>query len=283
MSTGPIRMDELVRSARADRLRARLPRYLALGALVILCLAGLRSIVAPAGAETEPAEVLVDVAAEELAMRFARTYLTYDAARPDARERALAAMVPEDLDTGAGSYAERGSQEVEWVEVAQHQEALAGGVIIVVAAQIAGDPAPTYLAVPIERRSSGALQISGYPSLVGPPTLATGSSTGGEEVDDPEISQVVSRVVSNYLAGEESNLKADLTDPATYSLPTEQLTVRGGLLELRWAAGPETPAVLATVEAVDGDGASWTFTYEVGIDQSGDRTYATYIETVPNA
>jgi hypothetical protein len=73
------------------RLAGDLPRYL----LYALCLAGLaasaRFAIAPprpaAGAMTRPAPPPPDLAAEGYASLFARRYLTWDAAEPQASER----------------------------------------------------------------------------------------------------------------------------------------------------------------------------------------------------
>jgi hypothetical protein len=278
------RVEELRRSARAERLRARAPRYAFLALATILCLVGLKTIVSPPAPaiSSDATAGLVDQAAEDFALRFTRAYLTYDAARPELRERALRPFLPEELDVDAGMVPSRGSEDVEWLQVAQHQEALAGGVVIVVAAQLGGEPEPTYLAVPIERRPSGDLQLINYPSIVGPPAITTAALPSYEEVDDKEVVTVVQRVVTNYLAGEEADLRADLAPEATYSLPAQQLSVQS-VDDVTWATTPENPAVLVTVEATDSDRSIWTLTYEVGIDQSGGRTTATYVETVPNA
>jgi hypothetical protein len=277
-------IDELQRSARADRLRARAPRYLFIALVVILSLAGLKSILSSDGAAPAAAagDALVDQAEEDFALRFARAYLTYDVANPDLRERALRSYVPQELDSDAGMVPARGSQSVEWMQVAQHQEALAGGVVIVVAAQLDTRKEPLYLAVPVQRRPDDALQLVTYPSLVGGPTISSAPAPTFEEVDDTQVSTVAERVIRNYLAGEGSNLDADLAPDAVISLPAEPMKVQS-VDDVTWATDPSNPAVMVTVEATDSSRALWTLTYEVGIDQSTGRTLATYVETVPNA
>lgn len=284
LDRGRVEVEVLVRSARAERLKANLPRYLFIGLIGILCLAGLKTILSPAQASSEDEEIvgLVDQAAEGLALRFTRSYLTYDADRPGPRQRALASMLPGDVDSDAGLVPRSGTQRVEWVEIAQHQEALTGGVVIVVAAQISGAPTITYLAVPIVRRSGGSLAIDGYPSLVGPPTVSTASRESRQEVGDEAITDTVGRVLTNYLRGESDDLTPDLAAAATFSLPAQSLRVLS-VDDVVWASDPETPAVLATVSATDAERARWTLTYEVGVDTSSGRTLITYIETVPNA
>lgn len=275
---------ELRRSARSEQLRARAPRILFTALVVILSLAGLKSIVS--GAEAAPAEEssagMVDQATEDFAMRFARAYLTYDVANPDLRERQLAAYVPDELDSNAGLTPARGSQDVEWMQVAQHQEALAGGVVIVVAAQLDTRKEPIYLAVPVERRPNDALQLVNYPSIVGPPTISRAPAPAFEEVDDPQLSATVERVVRNYVSLSSENLAADLAPDVEVSMPAEAMKVQS-VVDVTWASTPDNPAVIVTVEARDSLRALWTLAYEVGIDQSGGRTTATYVETLPDA
>ena len=76
---------------------------------------------------------MVDNAAQDFAQRFARAYLTYDAARPGRRERMLRPLVPEDFDPGAG-VTPRGHQEVLWTPDPSNLEAIAGCRLVVVAA-----------------------------------------------------------------------------------------------------------------------------------------------------
>ncbi|MQA76584.1 MAG: hypothetical protein GEU88_20060, partial [Solirubrobacterales bacterium] len=155
MSAAPRRIAEHVqlvrRSARWDRMRARAPRLLFVGATVILSLLGARELVAPAA--TSPAAAVgasVDHRAEDLAQRFARAYLSFDPAQPGARERRLRGLVPDDLELDAGLVA-REPQRVLWTQVAQNQEAIAGGRVIVAAAGVSTQTDPVYLAVPVFR------------------------------------------------------------------------------------------------------------------------------------
>lgn len=198
------------RSARLERLLARVPRYLFSGLVVVLSLLGVRELVFAAQSQAPGAAgPVADVAAEDFAQRFARAYLTYDVSRPAARERALGELVPDELPGDAG-LALRGSQEVLWTEVAQNQEAIAGGRVIVVEAGVSTQEAALYLAVPVGRDAAGALELTGYPSLVGPPIVGRGERPEREEIEDGEILAVARRVVANYLAGERVNLAADL-------------------------------------------------------------------------
>lgn len=270
------------RSARLERLRARAPRYLAMGVLAVTSAIGLREIVLPErpAPAPKPADVNVDQAAEDFAVEFTRAYLTYDAARPQVRERGLSRFVPEELDVDAGFVANRGSQTVLWAEVAQNQEALAGGRVIAVAAQTDRQPEPVYLGVTVARDRAGNLVLGGYPALMGPPATNTGAELPTREpVEDGEVLQVARRVVKNYLAGEGADLEADLADSAVVTLPTVRLRVVG-TEEVVWTGGPGSGAALATVLAVDGRGGEYTLTYELGLLDRG-RPLVSFIHTVP--
>jgi hypothetical protein len=278
--TAAARLRLVRRSARLERLRARAPRYLFVAALAILCLAGLRAIVVPAqSASGEGGTVVVDNAAQEFAQRFARAYLTYDAARPDLRERLLRSVVPSDFDPGASTTAGRGSQRVLWTEIATNQEAIAGGRVIVVAAGVSSQKEPIYLSVPVARLG-GALGVTAYPSIVGPPVYSRAPLPERAEVEDREVLAVAKRAIANYLAGEMTNLNADLARGTLVSPPSPSLELRS-VDDVVWAAGEGSSAVLVTVSAADERRALWTLSYEIGVARERGRAVVTFIETVP--
>lgn len=270
------------RSARWERVRSRGPRYVFVATTVVLSLVGARELISPGGSASPPSRAVgVDHASEEFAQRFARTYLSYDAARPAARERALRGLVPDDLALDGGLIA-RGTQRVLWTEVAQNQEAIAGGRVIVIAARVSTQTEPLYLAVPVYRSAAGAVGLADYPSLVGPPATSRTAFADRDEVEEAEIVAVARRVVTNYLAREAQNLAADLLPEADVSLPTRELDVRS-VEDVTWAAGVGSSAVLATVVARDAQRLSWTLTYELGMTARAGRPYVTFVETVPTA
>lgn len=256
-------------SARYGRLRARAPRYAFLAFVALMCLAGIRATLAPPG--QSPVAPLpgppLDYAEQDFALRFARAYLAYDGARPEARERALAPFASGGLEIGAGFFPPRsGAQSVRWAEVAQAQRPLAGGAIITVAAKLSTAARPVYLSVPVERGKGGAIYLASYPSFVGPPLSArpAPAQSGGDPVDDGEVSALVRRALANYLAADAENLSADLADAATVTLPTNHLRLTG-LNQLDWVKGRGGGAVLATIDATDARGGSYTLRYEVGL------------------
>ena len=270
------------RSAVAQRMRARAPRYLFVALVGIFCVLGLREVVAPEPVPAPPnVDINVDQAAEQLAQRFARAYLSADLAHPGPRERELASMLPTDLDPSGGFSPERSSRQVTLTEVAQNQEALAGGRIIVVYAET-DDGEHFYLAVPIERASGSAMTISGYPSFVGPPVVSRRPTHERTELEDPEILGVARRALANYLAASGRNLRADLALGAEISMPPNPLRM-AAVEDANWADGPASGAVLLTVRAVASDRSSYELTYELGVASSAGRTLITFIEVVPTS
>ena len=277
------RIERVRRSARTERLRARVPRYIGIGFLAITSLVGIRQILLPAepvpGAP--PAEASADPAAENLAEQFTRAYLSYDAAHPEERERELRPFLGDELEPDGGLVAERGQQDVLWTRVAQSLPREDEGRTVVLAARTSTQMEPLYLAVGVERDGEGALRLAGYPSLVGPPSVSQGSSfEDREEVEEPKVAAMARRVVANYVAGQERNLRADLAPDAAISLPTTELRL-DALDELLWAEGPGSDAVVANVRALDARRNSYALSYEIGVEQRRGRPYATYVQTVP--
>jgi hypothetical protein len=280
--TMPTRVRRGWRSPRRARLAARAPRYLATATLLVLCAAGLHSILSPVAAATAPPRVEAgpDAPSEDFALQFARAYLSYDAADPGRRQRALAPFTSSDLAAGAGFTPSGGAREVLWADVASDQPALAGGRVITVAAAVSDQSAPLYLAVTVSHRPGRPLSLLGYPSLVGAPAIATAATPPSRvAVTEPALTEVVERVLRNYLAGSAPNLRADLTDDAQVTLPTLRLRA-GEVTQVEWVAGPASEAVLATVTAADEAGNTYTLTYELGI-AFRERPYVDFIEVVP--
>ena len=269
-------------SARRSRYAASAPRYLVTLVLVVFLLLGLRATFFPPGeaAPPPPPRASADAPSHDFALQFARAYLTYDAARPGARTRALVPFVPDALDPAAGFFPSRGSQRVTWAQVASDQRALAGGRVITVAAGVSTQQRPIYLAVTVIHEPGEPLALGAYPSFVGAPVIDTTISAPERvAVTDEAVLQVVDRVVNNYLAGAAPNLKADLTANAVVTLPTVVLNVQS-VEEVVWTAGPASGAVLATVTAEDRNGAIYTLAYELGIAYR-ERPYVEFIEVIP--
>lgn len=260
-------------SARLARARARVPRYAFLAFVVVMCAAGMRSILAPAAPAPAPGRggPPLDFAEQSFALGFARAYLTYDSAHPERREAALEPFLAAGLELGAGFVPpDSGAQRVRWVDVAQAQRPLSGGVAITVEAKLSDAREPVYLSVPVQRAKGGAIYLAGYPSFVGPPLHGSqgGGERGGEPVDDAALSALVKRALANYLAGDAEDLSADLASAATVTLPSVDLALRD-VERLDWVHGTGGGAVLATVGAAGPRGGSYTLLYEVGVQRSG--------------
>lgn len=268
---------------RAAALRAAAPRYLALGVLVLLLLLGLRSLfLSPATSAPARAAATADAPSRAFALQFARAYLTYDVEHPAERGRALAPFLSDAVDGEAGFFAAGGRQEVIWAEVASDQPALTGGRAITVVAAISTQPVPVYLTVTVAHEFGGPLSLVGYPAFVGAPAISRDAPTvSRSSVEDEQLTAVVARALRNYLAGSAQNLKADLAPGAAVTLPTLPLRVRS-VGRVDWLGRSGSRAVLATVEASDASGATYTLAYELGI-AIRDRPYIDFIEVVPTS
>jgi hypothetical protein len=267
-------------SVRVARLRAVAPRYVAIAVLAVLLLLGLRSLLWPPRPHSASLPAQADLPSRSFALQFARAYLAYDANRPAARLRELAPFVPENLDRAAGVFPQSGRQKVLWADIASDQPALTGGRVLTVAAGVSTQALPVYLAIPVRHPPSQPVSLAGYPSFVGAPLVDTEApSQSYEEVSTDAISEVVTRVLRNYLAGSIANLRADLTDDAVVTLPTVSLRLER-LSQLVWLGGAGSGAVMATVTAHDANGVSYTLTYEVGVVE-GERPYVSFIEVIP--
>lgn len=268
------------RDVRGARLRAAAPRYLALAALALLVALGLKGLLWPVAPPPVPrAPAAADAPSEDFALQLARAYLTYDSARPQARSRALAPFLAGGLDSGAGFFAASGAQRVRWAEIASDQPALAGGRVITVAAALSTRRLPVYLALTVRHRSRRGLALVGYPSFVGAPLVGAAAQPSGAPVEDPALKAVLGRVLRNYLAGDAADLRADLAPGAAVTLPTLALRVQR-IARLEWIGHAHSGAVLATLGAADGRGATYTLVYELGVERR-ERPYVDFIEVIP--
>jgi hypothetical protein len=135
---------------------------------------------------------------------------------------------------------------------------------------------PYYLSVPVERDAHGSLFVPHYPALVGAPPMATHAAASDEpEVENSGLRSVARRAVTNYLAREDANLRADLDRSAVVALPPRAFELRD-VSAITWA-GPRRVAVQVRAE---GGGASWELRYELGVVRR-ERWYVRSIETNP--
>jgi len=277
------RLEARWRSVRRARYAAATPRYLATAVLAVFFLLGVKTCFMGRSTTSAaiPAAPAADSPSQDFALQFARAYLTYDAAHPGRRVQALAPYVGDVLSSGAGFSPSRGSQTVIWAQVASDQRALIGGRVITVAAALSARRLPVYLAVTVRHDPDSRLELGGYPSFVGAPAIAAhGTSPQLESVADPALSEVVERVLRHYLGCAADDLEADLSSDAEVTLPTQRLRLES-VDQLAWLAGSGSRAVLATLTATDGTGATYTLAYELGIAYR-ERPYVDFIEVIPS-
>lgn len=286
MSTAPVhaRVKVAARPLWQIRVAREWPRYL-LSALAVAGLAAsARFAIDPPRPATPkvaaPGPAPPDLAAEGFASLFARSYLTWNAADPEAHERNLASFIGAGMEPNAGMQPpSSGEQQVQWTEVVQEREPLPGEHVYTVAAQT-DDAGLLYLTVSVVRTAGGSLALDGYPAFVGGP--ATGPAQAQEhlrEVNEPALATVVGRALRNYLSASGSELAADLTSDARVSLPSATLSLES-VQHLDWAPG--TGAVLAIVQVQDARGARYTLAYELDVARVQGRWEVSAIQTDPN-
>jgi hypothetical protein len=264
------------------RHAASLPRYLAIGVLVLFVALGVRSaFFSSSGTVAAPLRrAEADAPSQDFALQFARAYLGYDSRWPERLARALAPFLPSALEGAAGTYAAAGRQRVLWAQVASDQPALAGGRVVTVAAGVSTQRLPIYLAVTVRHDRGRPLALIGYPALVGAPAIASSApAVRRDAVADSALSEVLDRVLRNYLAGASADLEADLSPGAEVVLPTLRLRLQS-VEETVWLGGRGSGAVLATVNATDSRGADYTLSYELGVVYR-ERPYVDFIEVIP--
>jgi hypothetical protein len=266
------------------RLVRSAPRYLFLASCTAGLLASARFAIAPprpAAPKARVTSVAPDLAARGYATLFARRYLTWEAAKPEASSLALSAMSGPALEPDAGlTLPPSGEQRVLWAEVVQERSATPARHVYTVAAQT--DTAGlVYLAVTVAREPDGRLALIGYPAFVGAPAAdAAQTAAGGSEVDEAGLTTVVERALRNYLAASSEELSADLSAGARVAVPAASLTLIS-MSRLSWSA--DRRSVLAVVRASDARGAQYTLGYEADVEEVHGRWELSAIEVDPTA
>jgi hypothetical protein len=267
------------------RLTRELPRYLMCALAVAGLAASARFAIAPprptapAAATRGPAPA--DRAAEGYAALFARRYLSWNAAEPQAGAHALQSFVGGGMEPDAGlQLPPSGQQHVEWVEVVQQREPVPGEHLYTIAAQT--DTAGLlYLTVGVMRTADGSLALAGYPAFVGSPASGPAQPRGRlREVADPALATVVQRALRNYLAASASELAADLTSGARVSLSGLALSLES-VQHLDWS--PDGRSVLAIVQALDARGVQYTLDYELDVAREEGRWEVSAVQMDPDA
>lgn len=267
------------------RLTRDLPRYLLAAVSLAGLLASARFAIAPppggAGRTVGMSAEAPDRAAEGFAVLFARLYLTWDAADPQTAARLLSGFTGGGMEAEAGLVPpSRGSEQVLWAQVIQERSVGAGGHVYTVAAQT--DTAGLlYLTVGVERGADRSLALAGYPAFVGPPASSPSAPPAHpREVADQGLVTVLARALRNYLAGNASELAADLTPDAHVALPPNQLGLQS-VQRLGWS--PDGRSVLARVVAQDARGAQYTLDYELDVARAQGRWEVAAVQMNPLA
>lgn len=272
--------------ARSARMLARAPRIIFISLIVIFTLAGLRSTFLPSTPtiENEVTGPPVDYSEQEFAEGFTRAYLSYSP-NLEARQASLIEYLPDGADPDAGfTPPANQTQKVTDIALSQVEEMVQGGRIYTMAVDVSTQRDPIYLAVPVARsEDDGGLFLNGFPAIVGAPLtnpseLATNAT--GLQVEDPVLIEVVERTLTNYLATNASNLRADLTPEAVVTLPTAPLNVDNAEIPV-WAGDETSGAVVMTVNASNGMGGSYRLTYEVGVEPAEPGWKVNFIQVAP--
>jgi hypothetical protein len=265
------------------RLAQNLPRYVLCAAACAGLIASARFALfpprggaAPTVARTPP---LADRAAEGFAVLFARRYLTWDAAQPQASERLLGPMAGSAMALDAGlTLPANGAQHVEWAEVVQQREPQPGAHVYTVAAQTDASGL-VYLAVGVTRLATGSLVLSGYPAFVGAPAHGPSQLPAhAPSVADASLAAVVRRALRNYLAASPEELAADLSAGAHVAVPEMVLTLET-VQSLVWSA--DGRSVRAVAQARDLRGARYTLGYELDVVDVDSRWEVSAVEMDP--
>jgi conjugative transposon protein TcpC len=259
------------RPAALSRVVGLAPRALALVAIGMLALLGLRGLV-QGGSRTvrvlaPPAPAAEALPARALAERFARAYLSWDPRRPSAREDALAGLASPDLGPGAGLSppATGPAQRVRFTQVVDERAGAGGTRVVTVATRTSRET--VYLAVPVLVAPDGALALVQPPALVGPPLIDIERTAPDEApVEDPALAEVARRAVLNYLTGDRANLVADLAPGASVVMPRPLAAL--SVERVSWADRARGLVSVAVRAALSG-GARAELRYELAVVDQG--------------
>jgi hypothetical protein len=269
------------------------------GVLAALLLLGVRTLVlsvtnarlarpaaAPAATDTSGFPTL---AAEAFAAQFGQAYETYDSANVQAHQQAVAAYLPEGSDPTVG-WDGQGKQIAavgvpSGITVLDQRRA-----VVVVAVQVGPfrdgreqTPRWVYLAVPIVA-DRGALAVSGKPSIVAPPALASvqpvTQAVGSEDTDlESSLKQTLPAFLKAYASSSQAELQV-------YAAPGVTLRGLGGQVELSELTGvvvpqggPDQRTALITVRWADrASGASFTQDYRLRLTQVAGQWHVSAVE-----
>ncbi|MGC5401899.1 hypothetical protein ACPXCP_39935 [Streptomyces sp. DT20] len=186
----------------------RLGRGLVWGVLGLAAITGIRSWVVPARVRLPPqtapvtAPAYPEAAAQAVAARLARAYLTWDAEAPEARAAELAAIMPPGSDPAMG-WDGKGRQDVTAVEPGAVDPGPGGRAHVRVEALLAAAGAGqrarwVALDVPVVKTPGGQVAVTGQPGFLGVPATGPKAPDGPGPVTDPELSQATAGPVREF-------------------------------------------------------------------------------------
>jgi hypothetical protein len=268
------------KSWRRERLAARGPQLALMVCCGVLSAVGLRAVL---GTEPVPAtqtvgtvpEARSDDEARALAEEFARTYLTWDASKPEQRVARLRRLAPELADDAEGaSLALIGRQSVKWSAIAGDERSGGRRRVTVLVDTSRG---AVSLSVPFTRGTDGRLQIADYPALVAVPSVtAEQEAPVLSPVSDDELVATATRALRSYLQRRGDALSADLLPGAVVALP-DAVTRLVAVDEVEWAVANRELRV--GLRAGWQDGGELRLTYALGVARQAGRWFVCWIGT----
>lgn len=221
------------------RWKTKILRGLIYSVLVLLLIGGLRNIIAPkSGPSADEITATVrtslgdtgfpTTAAEGFAVRFANTYLNYDAETREARTLALATYSQEASEGIWGWTGSEGTQQVINGPFIAAKPVVKdrSNALVTVAAQVSGG-AWVYLSIPVYANERGALVISGPPAFVSPPARAVAPGASAPAADDDTLVQTLTTdVLPGYFKAWAASNTVDL---ARYITPDATAAASSGL------------------------------------------------------
>lgn len=237
------------------RLLARAPRIALIVATGVLTLAGLRAAIAPghAAPATVAATSRPPQAVAAFAEAFVRDYLTWTAADDGQREQRLSGYLADDLDDDGGMAPRPGSTRTpRWTVAGEPRAAGHERWEVPVMAALSGGSRLTVTVPVTTGRDGRQMTVSDYPAIT---ALAARGNAPADRyphaIEDPELERVITRATRNYLAGNTTDLQADLA-PGTRLTTPDQTSRLLSIDDIAWQTEGRTLAVLATTQTPDG-------------------------------
>jgi hypothetical protein len=250
-------------------------RILLWATLVVLLVAGIRSIIGPrvlpSGPTTGQRVSFPADAAKAYATRFAQAYLTYDQSSPGAHAGALAAFLAPGEAVPAWDGA--GKETVANLVPANLEMRGTDVAVVTVAAEV--DAGWVYLAVPV-RVSEAAMVVTAPPTFVAPP--ATASLPAETGVSNPDTGLAMSLMpmlkafFTAYAAGDATQLRY-FEAPGSHLQGLGGTVSLGGVVNVVAAPGGITRRLSVTVAWRTGSGASLMQAYDLDVQQVNGQWY----------